>query len=221
MFILKRQDVEISSVQHPKRDQQIPILSYQGQTFRLINVFNASQEEDAKTFWRDLTDNQGKACVLLEEPERYSVWGKIRLEQLATEAAPGEMAASPINTKSCLLMLQALYIDVEDLLGNRQAGLFQKDISQVFTQWHFPQAGSPDAVKYLLTTDPLSAAHLPPWQEHHLNTLLQELHRLGKSYFGNTAFAERAIDALEDLPKAEVDHFKRWLNQSPLGKLWK
>ncbi|UBF27308.1 hypothetical protein K9N68_04945 [Kovacikia minuta CCNUW1] len=86
MFILKRQDVEISSVQHPKKDQQIPILTYQGQTFRLISVFNASQEEEAKTFWRDLTDNQGKACVLLEEPERYSVWGKIRLEQIANEA---------------------------------------------------------------------------------------------------------------------------------------
>lgn len=220
MFILKRQDVEISSVQHPKRDQQIPILSYQGQTFRLISVFSASQEEDAKSFWRDLTDNQGKACVLLEEPERYSVWGKIRLDQLANEAGGGDVAISPVNTKACLLMLQALHIDIEDLLGNRQAGLFQKDISQVFKQWRFPQADSPDEVNYLLTTDPLNAAHLPPWQEHHLNTLLQELHRLGKSYFGNTTFAERAIETLQDLPAAEQDQFNRWLNRSPLGKLW-
>jgi len=50
MFILKRQDVEISSIQHPNRDQQIPILHYQGQTFRLISVFKASQEEEAKAF---------------------------------------------------------------------------------------------------------------------------------------------------------------------------
>jgi hypothetical protein len=224
MFILKRQDVEISSVQHPKRDQQIPILTYQGQTFRLISVFNASQEEEAKAFWRDLTDNQGKACVLLEEPERYSVWGKIRLEQLAHDAdggaASGVAAATPVYVKACLLMLQAVYMDVEDLLGNRQAGLFQKDITDVFKQWRFPQTESPDAVKYLMTVDPLNAAQIPPWQEHHLNTLLQELHRVGKAYFGNATFVERAVDTLQDLPSSERHQFQAWLNRSPLGKLW-
>ncbi|MDX2241273.1 MAG: hypothetical protein NW224_11365 [Leptolyngbyaceae cyanobacterium bins.302] len=222
MFILKRQDVEISSVQHPKRDQQIPILTYQGQTFRLISVFSAAQEEDAKSFWRDLTDNQGKACVLLEEPERYSVWGKIRLEQFANEADDShDTSSNPALVKGCILMLQAVFIDVEDLLGNRQAGLFQKDISDVFKQWRFPQADTPDAVKYVLTLDPLGSGQLPAWQEHHLNTLLQELHRIGKSYFGNTSFAPRAIDALQDLPAAEQSQFQGWLNRSPLGKLWR
>ena len=223
MFILKRQDVEITSVQHPKRDQQIPILTYQGQTFRLISVFNASQEEDAKTFWRDLTDNQGKACVLLEEPERYSVWGKIRMEQLSVDAdaSGGDTAATPIYIRACLLMLQALYIDIEDLLGNRQAGLFQKDIAEVFKQWHFPQADSPEALKYLLTVDPLDAAHIPPWQEHHLNTLMQELHRIGKAYFGNANFTERALDALQDMPSGDRNQFLQWLEQSPVGKLWR
>jgi hypothetical protein len=221
MFILKRQDVEISSVQHPKRDQQIPILTYQGQTFRLISVFSASQEEEAKAFWRDLTDNQGKACVLLEEPERYSVWGKIRMEQLAGEAdGVGGGAIAPAYIKASLLMLQSVFIDIEDLLGGRQAGLFQKDLAEVFKQWHFPQAETPDAVKYLLTVDPLKAAQIPPWQEHHLNTLLQELHRLGKAYFGNTTFVERAVDTLQDLPGGDRNQFQAWLNQSPLGKLW-
>lgn len=223
MFILKRQDVEISSIQHPKRDQQIPILTYQSQTFRLISVFSAAQEEEAKSFWRDLTDNQGKACVLLEEPDRYSVWGKIRLEQFANEAeaVAHDTSTNPALIKGCILMLQGVFIDIEDLLGNRQAGLFQKDISEVFKQWRFPQADTPDAVKYVLTMDPLGSAQLPAWQEHHLNTLLQELHRIGKSYFGNTSFAPRAVDALQDLPGAEQAQFKSWLNQSPLGKLWR
>jgi hypothetical protein len=222
MFILKRQDVEISSIQHPKRDQQVPILTYQGQTFRLISVFSAAQEEDAKSFWRDLTDNQGKACVLLEEPERYSVWGKIRLEQFAQEAdAAHDQSTNPIYVKGCILMLQALSIDIEDLLGNRQAGLFQKDLSDVFKQWRFPQADTPNAINHLLTMDPINAAHLPPWQEHHLNTLLQELHRIGKSYFGNTSFAPRSVDALQDLPAADSKQFLAWLNRSPLGKLWR
>ncbi|MEO0971350.1 MAG: hypothetical protein AAFX80_24325, partial [Cyanobacteria bacterium J06639_18] len=86
MFILKREDVEISTVLHPKRDQQVPILYYQEQTFRLIKVFPASQEEEAKSLWRELTDNRGKACVLLEEIERYSIWGKVRIENLGNDS---------------------------------------------------------------------------------------------------------------------------------------
>lgn len=220
MFILKRQDVEISSIQHPKTGQQVPILNYQGQTFRLISVFSAKQEEEAKAFWRDLTDNRGKACVLLEEPDRYSVWGKIRIDQLSDEAPGSSVAAAPFFTQACLLLLQAVYYDIEDLLGPRQAGSFQKQIGDVFKQWKFPQTESANAVNHLLTSDPLENPQMPSWQEHHLNTLLQELHRLGKEFFGNTTFTERAIDALQDMPDSERKQFINWMNQSRLGQLW-
>lgn len=222
MFILKRQDVEISTIQHPKKDQQIPILQYQGQTFRLISVFSAAQEEDAKAFWRDLTDNRGKACVLLEEPERYSVWGKVRLEQLmAVEGEEHEgTETNSSSVQAALLLLQAVYIDIEDLLGARQVGAFQKEITAVFQQWRFPQANSPDAIHQLLTIDPLASLQVPLWQEHHLNTLLQELHRLGKQHFGNTNFTQRVMDTLQDLPTQERNQFLAWLKQSPAGKLW-
>ncbi|HEY9694517.1 MAG TPA: Npun_F0813 family protein [Oculatellaceae cyanobacterium] len=219
MFILKRQDVEISSVQHPNREQQIPILTYQGQTFRLINVFNANQAEEAKAFWRDLTDNRGKACVLLEEPDRYSVWGKIRLDQLANEATPDVKIVT--FTQACLLVLQTIALEIEDLLGARQAGLFQKDLIAVFRQWHFPQANSPEAVNHLLTMDPLASLQVPPWEEHHLTTLLQELYRLGKQYFGNTNFSEGVGDILQDMPAADRTQFINWLKQSPQGKVWR
>ena len=218
MFILKRQDVEITSVQHPKRDQQIPILNYQGQTFRLISAVPANQEEEARAFWRDLTDNRGKACVLLEEPERYSVWGKIRLDQLTSDV-PGD-AKTIALTQACLLLLQGVYIDIEDLLGGRQAGLFEKNLAEILQQWRFPQADSPQAIKNLLTIDPLSANQLPPWEEHHIITLLQELYRLGKQYFGNASFVSRAMETLQDLPVTDQTQFTEWLNQSPLGKLW-
>jgi hypothetical protein len=222
MFILKRQDVEITNFQHPKRDQQIPILNYQGQTFRLINAFNGKQAEDARALWRDLTDNKGKACVLLEEPDRYSVWGKVRLDQLVGEEPTGTEAAAkaPLFAQACLLLLQAVYFDVEDLLGARQAASFQKDITKVFQQGNFPQADSPDALKNWLTVSPLKGLKLPPWQEQHLKTLLQELHRLGKSYFGNTDFAEGVSDVLEDMPAQERHQFIDWLKQSALNKLW-
>jgi hypothetical protein len=221
MFILKRQDVEITNFQHPKRDQQIPILNYQGQTFRLINAFNGKQAEDARALWRDLTDNKGKACVLLEEPDRYSVWGKVRLDQLVGEEPTGTACAkAPLFAQACLLLLQAVYFDVEDLLGARQATSFQKDIAKVFQQGNFPLADSPDTIKNWLTVSPLKGLKLPPWQEQHLKTLLQELHRLGKSYFGNTDFAEGVSDVLEDMPAQERNQFIDWLKQSALNKLW-
>ncbi|MDY7014955.1 MAG: hypothetical protein SVX43_15445, partial [Cyanobacteriota bacterium] len=110
MFILKRQDVEISSIQHPKREQKIPILKYQDQSFRLIGVFAASQAEEARNYWRDLTDNQGKFCILLEEPDRYSIWGRIRLEQLGSdEDAVVDAKIVPL-TQASLILLQTIYL---------------------------------------------------------------------------------------------------------------
>jgi hypothetical protein len=222
MFILKRQDVDIRTMHHPRKDQQIPILSYQGQTFRLLSVFTAAQEDDARALWRDLTDNRGKACVLLEEPERFSIWGKIRLEQIDhdTGGDTGTPPAASVFITACLLMLQVLYMDVEDLLGGKQARQFEGDIGKVFVAWKFPQVASPDAVKNLLTVDPLAMSQLPPWQDHHLHRLLEEMHRMGKDYFGNANFADRALEALEDLSSNEQAQFRTWLQQSPAGKIW-
>jgi hypothetical protein len=222
MFILKRQDVDIKTMHHPQKDQRIPILSYQGQTFRLLSVFNAAQEDDARALWRDLTDNRGKACVLLEEPDRYSIWGKVRLDQLEQDLASDTSSptAEAAYIKGCLLMVQVLYMDVEDLLGGKQARQFESDIAKVFTAWKFPQATTPDAVKNLLTVDPLAITPLPPWQDHHLHRLLEEAHRMGRDYFGNANFAARALEAIEDLPRTEQGQFRRWLQQSPAGKSW-
>ena len=223
MFILKRQDVEITSIQHPKRDQKVPILSYQGQTFRLISMFQANQEEEARALWRELTDHQGKACVLLEEPERYSIWGKIRLDQLGNEPPPvGVVGGVPpgVFTQACLLMLQAVYIDIEDFMGTKQAATFQKEMAEVFSKGRFPNAETPEATKHLLTVDPLNGLQAPAWQDKHLSVLLQELHRLSKSYFGKTPFVSRVLDALQDLPPNDRMQFIDWMNQSPVGKLW-
>ncbi len=218
MFILKRQDVEISAIQHPKREQQVSILHYQGQAFRLISVFKASQEEEARALWRELTDNRGKACVLLEEPDRFSVWGKIRLEQLGSDT--GNYSQIGIFIQASILLLQAVYMDVEELLGTRQAGLFEKDIAQVLRQKKFPEVSTPEAVKYLLTTNPLDTVNLPAWSEKYLISFLQELYTLGKAYFGNVNFAYLVTDRLQDMPEEERSLFISWLNESSLSKLW-
>jgi hypothetical protein len=219
MFILKRQDVEISTIQHPnKEDRQVSILYYQGQAFRLITVFKASEEEEAKTFWKSLTDNRGKACVLLEEPERFSIWGKVKLEQVSSDT--GSHSKTDVLTLGVITLLQAVYLDIEDLLGNRQAGLFAKDIMGVLQQKQFPDISAADAVKSFLTADLSKMSKMPAWQETHVIILLEELHRLGKTYFGDVNFAHQLSERLQDMPEEEQELFISWLQKSPLNKLW-
>ena len=218
MFILKREDVEISTVLHPKRDQQVPILYYQGQTFRLIKVFVASQEEEAKAFWRELTDNRGKACVLLEEIERYSVWGKVRIENFVNNSSERQNITSFIQ--GSILLLQATYLEIEEFLGYKQASLFEKDITVFFAKHQFSHLNTPNAAKLLLDLNPSQTIQVLDWEETQVIALLQELHRLGKSYFGNTNFAHPVAEKLQDMLEEERSQFLDWLNQSSLKKIW-
>ncbi|MBD2176515.1 hypothetical protein H6F42_06255 [Pseudanabaena sp. FACHB-1998] len=217
MFILKRQDVEIVNVQNPQnKDQQIPILQYQGQTFRLLNMFGDNRDE-ALALWRDLTDNKGKACVLLEEPQRFSVWGRVKLDQLST--APTESSSAGTHlVQGCLLILQAVYIEIEDLLGPRQAGSFKQDLLKFMQKSQFAQSESLGALDGVLSINPLNSMQIPNWDESKLQILLRELHRLASSYFGNTSFVDAALDALNDLP--ESGSVTAWLKKVPSGKLW-
>ena len=218
MFILKRQDVEIFNIKHPNLDQLIPIINYQRQTFRLLQIFPLNQAQEALALWRDLTDNKGKACILLEEPDRYTLWGKIKPEQLDVNTKISNLSMQSL-VKGSLLLLQSVYGEIEDLLGARQAKFFQKDLKEFINKVDLIEK-SPEAVNYLLQIDPLSADQLPNWQEAQLLNLLQEIHRLGKRYFGESNFTINALESLEDMSEDEQSGFIQWLNQSSLGKLW-
>ncbi|MDX2254723.1 MAG: hypothetical protein NW214_04335 [Pseudanabaenaceae cyanobacterium bins.39] len=216
MFILKRQDVEIVNVQNPQnKDQQIPILQYQGQTFRLLNMFGDNRDE-ALALWRDLTDNKGKACVLLEEPQRFSVWGRVKLDQ--THSGSDSPSTGTHLVQACLLILQTVYLDIEDLLGNRQANSFKQDLLKFMQQGKFAQGESMQSLEAVLSINPLDSIQIPNWDEAKLQILLGELHRLASSYFGNSSFVDNAIDALNELP--EASSVIAWLTKTPKGKLW-
>jgi len=222
MFILKRQDVEISNVQNPQnRTQQIAILQYQGQTFRLLNMF-ADNREEALALWRDLTDNKGKACVLLDEPEarRFSVWGKVKMDQLEASTIIDQIVERSL-VQGCLLLLQSIYIEIEDFLGNRQAALFKQDILKVMQKGKFPQVANADALEQLLKLDPLSSMQIPSWDDNKLQILLGELYQLAQSYFGNTGFLESARESLNEMPTNDRNKVLDWLKVTPKGKLWR
>lgn len=210
MFLLTPEDIEITSVQHPKRNKKVPILSYDDKTFRLLRVFSADQHAEAHASWRELTENEGKLCVLLEEPFRYSIWQKVQIDLgLLQPIAPIAYA------KACVVMIQSLYGDAEQLLGSKQAKTFGMAI-EANVAGQMTAAGGLGGV---LRLDPLADV-MPQWEEDDLSALLLELHRLGTKFFGRSKFVGRTLAALDDLAPNDKAVFLNWLKISLLGNLW-
>lgn len=210
MFLLTPSEIEIIQVQHPKRDKKVPILSYEEKTFRLLSVFPAHQEAAARSTWQDLTENKGKICVLLEEPARYSVWQQVKIDvDLLHSAVPAAYA------KACVLMVQALYGDVDQLLGSKQAKSFGVSLAQSAAA----QIQAAGGLGNLLRLDPLVEV-LPGWNEQDLRSLLLELHSAGTKFFGRAKFAERTLQSLNHLASEERIVFLSWLRLSPLNEQW-
>lgn len=210
MFLLTPEDVEINSIQHPKQAKKVPILSYQDKTFRLLKVFSAYQYTEAHASWRDLTDCKGQACVLLEEFHRYSIWRQVQVDAgLLRSAAPAAYI------KACILLIQSLYSDVEQLLGSHQAKNFGAGLERGATR----QIGAIGGLGAVLRIDPLSEL-LPQWKEDDISALLIELHRFGVKFFGRSKFTDRTLLALDDLSGNDKAVFLNWLKLSLLSNLW-
>lgn len=203
ILVLKRQDVEISRVQNPDDGRLLMILRYQGQAFRLMSQFSAGQKDRAKMLCEGLVESRGQRCVLLEQGSRCSVWLETISEQRSEQVTATVSAATTSVlslTQICLLIIQTIADDIEDLMGASQKRAFQEDMTKVFKECLLPGANTPETINYLLTIDPLATTNLPIWEQKNLEKLFPRLARVGKKYFGNTTFVERAIDAFKELP---------------------
>lgn len=249
MFILTRRDVKITSISHPSiKDKKISVLLYQSYKFRLVRVFENDREK-ALTFWRDLVDNKGMACIFLEESEsnRFSVWGKFDFdENIAVPTAPSNLAVAPavqissakkkstsqtsdrvdvnhIDTsilKACLLVLRTIDREIGDLFGAKKASQFKLDILTILLKGQFPEVEGLEKLELLLSTKDLTSIPLPNWGDLQMQILLKELLVISQSYFGNTLFLNAVRKAIECLPPDELTKFQSWLSKSPKGNLW-
>lgn len=211
MFLLSPEDVEIIGVQHPKSAKRVPVLCYVDQTFRLVSVFSIDQQTAAQASWRDLTENQSKVCVLLEETFRYSVWSQVQIDQgWLTPTAPDAYI------KACIVLVQFLYNQTQTL-DSRQAESLRVGL-QVNTARQMQTAGGLETLLQLNTEN--GAIALPRWEEEDLSSLLLEMHRLGCKFFGRRKFIRPAIAALDTLPNNDKTLFLAWLKLSLLGNLW-
>ena len=214
MFVLSPEDVEIVSVQHPKRAKRVPILRYADKNFRLVSVFSIEREEAAHASWRDLTDNKGKVCVLLEESFRYSVWSQVRIDKgLLVSTVP------KAYLKACVVLIQSLNHQAQTL-GDRQS----KSLIAAFQVGASYQLQSAGGLESLLNLDIPSLDEesnaLPRWEEDDLCALLLEIHRIGCKFFGRKKFVKPALSSLDVLPGNDKVLFLNWLKISLLGNLW-
>jgi len=154
--------------------------------------------------------------VLLQEAHRHSIWGRFKIDQLATESE--SVAAAHIQ--ACLIITQVVFFDIEELLGGRQAKLFQKEITKSLQGRQIPQIESEKEMDKLLNVDPLGNFTPPKWSDQHLIAILQETYRLGKDFLGNTNFASELDEILQDMPAEDQQSFLKWLKSSTLGKQW-
>ena len=111
-------------------------------------------------------------------------------------------------------------MDIKEFLGAKQASLFKKEISHILNRWQFPAACSPQAIDYLLSINPIEPIQIPFWEEDYVVVFLEELHRLGKAYFGSSDFAHQVMDTLQNMSVPERTLFMNWLKTSTLSKLW-
>lgn len=217
MFILQRQDVEIASMQHPSQNQKVPVLRYGGQSFRLLKTFDSTLADEALALWRDLVDQRGKVCILLQEPSRHSVWGLFRPEETTADSKPSR---SVFPVEAGLQVILSTHLDIEDCLGSRQAKSFVQDMSKVLQQKQVPKMDEPNSMENLLARDPGLMRSVNAWRDRHWDIVLGELHALAKKYLGNTGFVARAMDAVLELPEAERVPFLSWVKQSSVKQLW-
>jgi hypothetical protein len=211
LLVLERSDVDLYRVPDSKTGRLVMILSYQDRTFRLISQFNSRQKERAKNLAESLIESRRQRCIILEQGPIYSVWLEIPGEEsvAAQGASQGVVSQQELSTpttinlsqtQACLLIIQTIAEDIEDLMGTSQKRAFQEDLTKIFKQCLLPGAETSQSINPLLTINPLTTTKLPIWGQKEIDLLFPRLGQLGKKYFSSTTFVERTVDILQNLP---------------------
>jgi hypothetical protein len=222
---IQQQHIQITSAWDVVKSKRVPIFRYQAQTFCFLNVFPLSQAKEVSFIWWNLTNTLGKTYLLLKGSKSYSIWEKAPADQVVDEATLPWKSTDTLPAtlvRAGLVMLQATYAEIDFFFGARYAELFERDIADLFQTESFPPSDSFSGVQQLLKIDPWIAAHMVSWQRRHLDTLLQELHRLATKIFGNDTFKARVLSALDDLSPSEQGKFRTWLmEEATASRVWK
>jgi hypothetical protein len=208
MFIVNIQDVQIGEVADPKNPhQKILILSYLNRQYLLVQVFPISGLNTAQNLWRHLTDDRSQVCLIIKESERYSVW--VENLQKPTENEPPD-PRSEFIFRAQMCLIDGLWAEVGELLGQNQAAAFGKEILD-----SIPTISS---LKDLLSAISISMQLEKSIDKYaisarQLTELYKEIQRLGGKYLGKNYAKELLADLQLQLAPRLQQSFQNWLLQ--------
>jgi hypothetical protein len=196
--------IEIANL--PNRGTPGLRLTYQGQTYDLLQAFSTHKLEAAQHQWQHLMSldrNSDPGAIdrylLVGEVGYYSLWALDRFYSQPLVAAPQIDRHSQPRLEvqqASLWLFQELWFQWQDLLGARQLTVFAEDLVSLM-----PQIESQADLDRLLELDPLATSRLVGWTELDFRTFDRQLYHLTQKKLGHQFGTKIAIEIIESMPE--------------------
>ena len=207
MSIIESQLVKIEISTLPDDPQSRLRLNYQGQGYDLLQAFGTHKLDRAQQLHRTLHDRTARndpaspnRYLLVCEVDYYSVWELARttvepVSSLAALPAEDDRVPGLQLQQASIWLFQELWLQWQDLLGDRQLKVFAKELL----------AGTPQLQTWvdldrLLILDPLDPTKLGSWSELDFSAFDRQLYQLTQQKLGHQFGTKLTIDIIEAMP---------------------
>jgi hypothetical protein len=216
MSIVNIQNVRIAETVDPKHpNQKIFTLDYLNRQYSLVQFFPLSRLDSAQNLWRHLTTDRSQICIIVKDNEQYSVWTE-STQKPARYNPPDLRLESVFRAQLCLI--DGLWAEVEELLGQNQSAAFGKEIlvsipkissrTELLSAVTIARQPEKSVLETLGTTiDPTTIS------AQQLSKLYQEIQRLGDKYLGKNYTKELFGDLQQKLPPQLKQSLQNWLGK--------
>ena len=207
MSIIESQLVKIEISTLPDDPQSRLRLNYQGQGYDLRQAFASHKVDRAQQLQRSLqmlgdrntraTNPSPSRYLLVREVDYYSLWEIARgtvepASSLAASPADDDRALGLELQQASIWLFQELWLQWQDLLGDRQLKVFAKELL----------AGTPQLQTWvdldrLLMLDPTK---LGSWSELDFRGFDRQLYQLTQQKLGHQFGTKLTIDIIEAMP---------------------
>ena len=210
MSIIDSQLVKIEISTLPDHHQSRLRLSYQGQSYDLLQAFATHKLERAEQLQRSrlLLDNGTTArndpspnrYLLVREVDYYSLW-ELASASLDPVVIGGDSPADNERSlglelqQASIWLFQELWLQWQDLLGERQLKVFAKELLS-----GTPQLQTWVDLDRLLMLDPLDSVRLGSWSELDFSAFDRQLYQLTQQKLGHQFGTKLTIDIIEAMP---------------------
>jgi hypothetical protein len=213
MSIIESQLVKIEISTLPDDPKFRLRLNYQGQSYDLIQAFASHKLDRAQQLQRSRHVPSGSTTgrndpvssasqnryLMVREVDYYSLWELNRsmepVSSLGNLQADDECVPVLALQQASIWLFQELWLQWQDLLGERQLKVFAKELLSVTSQ--LQTWGDLDR---LLMLDPLDPTKLGAWSELDFRAFDRQLYQLTQHKLGHQFGTKLTIEIIEAMP---------------------